>query len=147
MIDLEFDPRQRFAQTVRGPSHTLAFKAAAVGLLVLIALYAVRVLKDAPEVSEHVGLLALGAAGLLLISAWWLLFGSTTVDATGIHRSGWWRTDIKWEEIGRAKFLRVPFSPRLVVLPTHGPMRSFFAGNAALEDAFREIERIYKSGR
>ncbi len=142
--DARLDPRVRFAQPVVGPSHTFGFKLTAVGLLVSLGGYAARVLERAPEMSQHVALVSLGAAGLLLVSSWWLLFGKTVVDATGIRKSGWWKTEVRWEEIGRASYLRVPLSPRLVVMTGSGPMRSFFAGSPALQDAFREIERIYR---
>lgn len=142
----QLDPRQRFAQPVKGPSHRRSFKLSAVSVLVWLVGYGVRVLRDAPDVPVHVMTVALAAAVLLAVSTYFVLFGTTTIDASGISRDGLLRRHLRWEQIGRARFVRVPLSPRLVVLPTAGPMRAFFAGNDALEQAFGEIERIYRPG-
>lgn len=137
-------PRHRFAQPVTGPSYGLRFKALSIVLLVALAAYGARVLGAASQVSP--ALIAGAAVVGLLMAAWAvaIVFGTTTVDADGIRRSGFGGKQVRWEQIGRVRFLRVPLSPRLVVLPTAGPMRSFFAGNAALEQAFREIDELYR---
>ena len=140
------DPRERFAQPVTGPSHRPSFKLSAVSVLLWLAGYGVRVLRDAPDAPGHAMAVALAAAVLLAVSTYFVLFGTTTVDASGISRTGLLRRQLRWEQIGRARYLQVPMSPRLVVLSTAGPMRAFFAGNDALEQAFREIERIYRPG-
>lgn len=143
-------PQARFARAVTGPSYRPGFRWMVISTLLSLGAYAARVLTerpaDAPDIAPHVAVLSAAAAVLLLVNAWFMVFGRTTVDAHGIRRSGLFGNEVRWEQISRASLLRVPFSPRLVVMPVAGPMRAFHAGNAELEAAFREIEQIYRPG-
>lgn len=138
------DPGHRFARPITGPSYRPGFKAITVALLAALALYGAWVLRGASAWSP-VLIAPAAAAALLLVAAAPILRGTTTVDTQGIRTSGLTRGALRWEQIDRARYLRVPLSPRLLVLPTSGPMRAFHAGNAALEQAFVSIDRLYRT--
>ena len=146
-VRLDLDLRQRFARPVSGPSYRTSFRVVTMALLVALAAYGAQVLRAATAWSAGLAWLAATAALVLLASAWPVLFGKTTVDAQGIRRTGPSRGALGWDQIGRARYLRLPLAPRLLVLPTAGPMRTFHAGNVALEQAFADIERFYRDAR
>mgnify|MGYP000957223914 CR=1 FL=1 len=69
------------------------------------------------------------------------VLGSLMAQA-GITPRAW-----RWADIERVRLVRMPWSTRLMLAPTSGPVRVVHAGTPALEEAFRVIAEMYSRGR
>lgn len=138
-------PEQRFAQPVTGPAYRPVTRVLAVLIVTSLLVYGVQVLTGSEPVNSAVLMLMAAAAGVVLITAWYILTGKTTVDATGIRQDWFWERHFRWHEIARARFVRVPLAPRLVLMTARGPLKSVHSGNRALDAAFTEIDRFYRA--
>jgi hypothetical protein len=84
--------------------------------------------------------------GVLALALLWpmpsMLFGRTVVDAAGIRQVGPAGRTVRWEEVQRVRFVRVPLAPRLVVSAGIGRVRVFHSGSPALDDAYARAVRL-----
>lgn len=87
---------------------------------------------------------AAGAAilGALLWPLPALLLGRTEVDARGVRQLGWQGREVLWSEVARARFLRLPGAPRLLLSTGFGRVKAFHSGSPALDEAFERAARI-----
>jgi hypothetical protein len=138
-------PEQRFVEPVTGPAYRPVTRVLAVLIVASLMVYGAQVLTGREAVNSAVLMLMAAAAGVVLITAWYILTGKTTVDATGIRQDWFWERHFRWHEIMRARFVRVPLAPRLVLMTPRGPMKSVHSGNRALDAAFTEIDRFYRA--
>ena len=138
-------PEQRFASAVVGPSYRFGTKAFTVALVLGILLYGAYVLinRQAGIASSVLWLMA-GGAMVMLVTCWYILVGKTTVDAKGVRQEWFFKKDYRWHEIGRARFVRMPFSSRLVIFVGGGPMKAINSGDQKLDQAFIQVANFYQ---
>jgi hypothetical protein len=79
----------------------------------------------------------------MAMTCWFIVFGTTTVDAEGIRQAGITPRSWRWADIERVELVRMPWSTRLMLAPAKGPVRVVHAGTPALDDAFRTIAEMY----
>lgn len=137
-------PEHRFAQAISGPAYTRAARISTVSTVLGLGVYGAQVLVRHPDVAWPVLLLMACAGAVLAMSTWYILTGKTTIDAKGIRQDWVFPKDYGWHEISRAKLVRMPLAPRLVVLTARGPFKAVHGGSPALLDAFREIDAFYR---
>lgn len=137
-------PEHRFEQAVIGPAYRPGTRLVTIHLVIGLVAYGAWVLarRDGAVATPILWLMGL-ALLVVLSSAWFILTGKTTVDRTGIRQDWIFPKAYRWHEISRARFIKLPFSARLMLVTGHGPIRAVHSGNAALDDAFREIARFY----
>jgi hypothetical protein len=137
-------PEQRFAIPVVGPAYRPYTKLFTVGLIFSIFAYGAQVFgKRAESVANPILWLLAAAAGMLIVTAWYIVTAKTTIDAKGIRQEWILAKDYSWHEIGRVKFVRLPFSSRLVILAARGPFKAVNSGCKELDDAFKQLENFY----
>jgi hypothetical protein len=80
------------------------------------------------------------AAGMVLLLLLWplpgLMTGRTRIDSRGISQQGFTRREVEWSQVQRVRFIRLGFSPRLVISAGFGRMRVFYSGSRELDEAF-----------
>ena len=137
-------PEHRFAQAVSGPSYTTWARATTASTVAGLLLYGGQVLVKRPDVAWPVLMLMAAGGGVLLLSTWYILTGKTTIDSRGIRQDWLTPKEFGWHEIARARLVRMPLVPRLVVMTARGPFKAVHGGSKALVDAFREIDTFYR---
>jgi len=131
---------RRFAEPVSGPAYRRVTRIAAAAVGVLLVLFGLRVLGSLTEmpIETAIGLVMMAGAPLAALPG--ILTGKTRIDATGIRQDGLFVKEVKWSEITRVRFARLPLSPRLIVTTGFGRFRAFYSGDKALDRAFSEVE-------
>jgi hypothetical protein len=135
---------ERFAQPVSGPSYRTSARLMVVSTIVSLCAYGAR------TVIEHdfgwTGwLVLLGAGAMVALTGWSVLAGRTTIDARGIHQGGLPAKELRWDEIVRARRIRLPLTCRLLVSTGRGPLKAMHSGDRALDEAFDEIAGWYQA--
>ena len=109
-------------KTITGPSYNLWFKLMATIVSVGLGAYAVSVTMRYPllEYGLAVKLLLLGAALMLVVSYFWFLRSTITIDDKGITQTWLYNRHVEWRDVRSAKMIGIPyagwlFPPRLVV--------------------------------
>lgn len=80
----------------------------------------------------------------LLVIAYYMWTGHTTIDATGIRQSWIMRREISWDQIKTAKFIPLLGSKKLVCFPHRGRPVVFQGATLELQRAFAEISLAYQ---
>lgn len=138
-------PEHRFEIAVTGSSYRLGTKIFTVALVLGIFIFGAYVLLNRQVgIANSVLWLMAGAAVVMLVTCWYILVGKTTVDAKGIRQEWFFKKDYRWHEISRARFVRMPFSSRLVLFVGGGPMKSVNSGDAALDQALMAVANFYQ---
>lgn len=132
---------------VTGLSYKRPAAAIAVALTLGVFAYGSRLMAADVDLPPMLVLLLIAGATAMAMCCWFIVFGTTTVDADGIRQAGITPRAWRWAEIERVKLVRVPWSTRLMLAPTRGPVRVVHAGTPALEEAFRTIAEMYARGR
>jgi hypothetical protein len=135
--------RRTFAEPVSGPAYRPVTRVVA-GLLVAGLLgWGVRTLLMADEPPDTT---RLGTAAVIALALLWpmpmLLFGRTVVDADGIRQPGLMGREIRWTEVQRIRFVRMPMSPRLMASSGFGRVKVFHSGSRELDQAFAQAVRL-----
>lgn len=133
----------RFAQPVSGPAYRRSVRGFTVSAVLFLAGYALKVLSAAQPVAAPILWLMVGAAGVVLVNAWYIVTGRTTVDAHGVRQQWMFEKSYRWSEIMRARRVRMPFSSRLALVTGRGPVRAIHGGSSELDRAFDEVTRIF----
>lgn len=128
---------------VTGLSYKRPAAAIATVLTLAVFSYGTRLLVADAALPAPLLLVLIAGAVAMAMSCWFIVFGTTTVDAEGIRQAGVSPRSWRWAEIDQVKLVRMPWSTRLMLAPTKGPVRVVHAGTPALDDAFRTIARIY----
>jgi hypothetical protein len=137
-------PEQVFVNPVVGPAYRPYTKFFTVGMVGSIMAYGLQVFMNRGQaIASPILWLLLGAFTVLLVTTWYIVTAKTTVDSKGIRQDWFFKKDYSWHEIGRVKFIRLPFSSRLVILAARGPFKAVNSGSKELDDAFRQIENFY----
>jgi hypothetical protein len=100
-----------------------------------------------PQHQLQVLALLLAGGGLLVVSAWFILTGHTTIDAQGIRQDWVFRKQFDWHQIAAARLVRLPLQPRLLLSTGRGPIRAIHGGDPAVIEAFRRIDAYYRQIR
>lgn len=87
-------------------------------------------------------ILAAGGAAMAA-GCWFVVFGTTSVDAEGIRRAGLLPRSWHWTDIEQAQLVRMPWSTGLLLATRRDGEQVVHAGTPALEEAFRIIAEIY----
>jgi hypothetical protein len=137
-------PEMMFAQPVVGPAYRRYTKAFTIGMVVSLLAYGLQVMsKRSDAVSNSVIWLMVGAAAVLIVTTWYIITSRTTIDSKGIRQDWFIKKEFSWHEISKVKFIRLPFSSRLVILGARGPFRAVNSGCKELDAAFRQLEDFY----
>ena len=136
-------PEQRFVQPVSGPSYRRSAKWMVLSTVLGLAVYGAQVLGANRDVTAPVLLLMAAGAAVVLVSAWYMLTGRTTVDSRGIRQDWMFARQYRWHEIARARHVRMPFTSRLVISTGTGPFKAVHSGCRELDEAFRTIAAAY----
>lgn len=107
---------------ITGPSYNLWFKLMATVVSVGLGAYAVSVTMRYPllQYGLAVKLLLVGAALMLVVSYYWFLRSTITIDDKGITQTWLYNRQVEWRDVRSAKMIGIPyagwlFPPRLVV--------------------------------
>lgn len=128
---------------VTGLSYKRPAAAIAVVLTLAVFAYGSRLLAADVEMPAVIVLLLIAGAVAMAMTCWFIVFGTTTVDAEGIRQAGITPRSWRWADIERVELVRMPWSTRLMLAPAQGPVRVVHAGTPALDDAFRTIAEMY----
>ena len=137
---------ERFKQPVTGPAYRTSARLFAIGTVIGLVAAGVKVLGHGGQVPWPILMLLALANGVVLVSAWYIVTGKTTIDEKGIRQDWMGVKDYRWHDIARASFVRMPFTARLVLTTGYGPFKAIHSGSPALDAAFRQIAGFY-SGR
>ena len=133
------------AQTITGPAYSPWFKLLATVFCGGLLVYGISIALRFPLMQYGFGVkaLLLCAALLLVLSYYWFMRSTVTIDETGITQTWIYRRHIAWKDIRGAKFIGIPyasaiFPPRLVLRTSH----SFSTFNGGTRDLLAEFARI-----
>ena len=132
---------------VTGLSYKRPAAAIAVALTLAVFAYGSRLMASDVNLPPVLVLLIIAGATAMAMCCWFIVFGTTTVDADGIRQAGITPRAWRWADIERVKLVRMPWSTRLMLALNQGPVRVVHAGTPALEEAFRVIAEMYSRGR
>ena len=137
-------------KTVTGPSYSPWFKLMATIVSFGLAAYAASVAVRYPLLQYGFGVkMLLIAAGLmLLISYFWFLRSTITIDDKGITQTWMYNRHVEWRDIRSAKMLGLPyagwlFPPRLAVR-TGTSFSTFNGGSQEVLIEFAKIALAYQ---
>lgn len=145
-LPMENPLARRFAEPVHGPSYRRVAKWMVASTIGSLFAYGINIVTANDFGASGWLVLALGA-GSVLVTGWSVLTGCTTIDARGIRQDGVPRKEFVWDEIVRARRIRMPFTSRLLISTGKGPLKAIHAGDAALDAAFAEIDAVYNPRR
>lgn len=135
---------------ITGPAYNAWFKLLATVVTIVLAVYAANVTMRFPllEYGFGVKMLLLGAALMLVVSYYWFLRSTVTVDERGITQRWLYDRKVEWHDIRSAKLIGIPylsaiFPPRLVVR-TGNNFTTFNGGSQALLIEFAKISLAYQ---
>ena len=132
-----------FPEPVSGYSYTPSLRIGAA-LLVLLALgFALTSWFQGLGPSTGAGALILAVSAGMAASGWYIVMGKTTVDASGINQEWIMPKTYRWEEIYRAKLIRLPMNTRLMLNTGRPPFKTVHAGTPELKVAFEKVADLY----
>jgi uncharacterized membrane protein len=129
---------------VSGPSFRIAAKATVVATLVAIVVLAARTADQWSGIRWPMAVLLATVFLGMVVTSWYILTGKTTVDARGIHQDWMAPKRYAWDEIVRARRIRLVVTSRLMISTGHGPMKAIHGGSPELDAAFAEIAAYYR---
>ncbi len=137
-------------RTVTGPAYNPFFKLLATVVTAFLAAYGWNIVMRFPLLQYGIGVkaLLLGAAVMLVISYYWFLRSTVTVDEKGITQTWMYNRQVEWRDIRSAKMIGIPFlswifPPRLVVR-TGNAFTTFNGGSQAVLVEFAKISLAYQ---
>ncbi len=136
---------ERFASPVTGPAYRRPAKIIAVVTVIALAVWGVRISEQLGELNWAIWVLLATAFGGIVATTWYIVTGQTTVDSRGVRQQWLVEQDYRWDQIVRARHVRLPFSSRLMISTGFGPHRAIQSGTPELDAAFREIAAHYRA--
>ena len=137
-------------RTITGPAYSIWFKILATLVCVGLGAYAVRIGLSFPLMQYGFGvkILLLGAAVMLVVSYYWFLRSTVTVDARGITQTWMYNKRVEWDDVRSAKMIGIPylsglFPPRLIVR-TGTAFVTFNGGSRELLVEFARISLAFQ---
>jgi len=138
------------SQPVTGPAYSPWFKLLATVISSALAAYAVSIVERFPllQYGFAVKALLLGSAVMLVVSYYWFLRSTVTVDDRGITQTWMYNRHVEWNDVRGAKMIGIPFAswvfpPRLVVR-TGTAFVTFNGGSPALLTEFAKISLAFQ---
>lgn len=138
-------PEERFATPVTGAAYRTSAKIAAGTTIASLALYGLRVIDRILAMPWTMSTLIAAAFVGVVVTSWYIFAGRTTVDAHGIRQDWIVPKSYEWSRISKARYLRLPFTSRLMLRAGFGPIKAIQGGTPELDAAFREIAAWYQS--
>lgn len=134
---------------IHGRSWPKGVAAAAWLVIVLIGIRFVQVASgfQGSMVNPYVAACMLLLFVALLVIAYYMWSGKTTIDTQGIRQSWIMRREITWDEINTAKFIPLLGSKRLICFPRRGRPIVFQGASSELQQAFAHISLVYQKRR
>lgn len=136
--------------SVTGPAYSLWFKCLATTVTLLLAAYGLRVVSSFPLIQYGFGIKALlaGSAVMLLVSYYWFLKSTITIDEAGITQTWMYNRHVAWRDVRSAKMIGIPyvsgiFPPRMVVR-TGNAYATFNGGSQAVLVEFAKISLAFQ---
>lgn len=136
--------------TVSGPTYSLWFKVLATFLCGALALYGINVAVRFPLAQYSFGVKALlvCAALMLVVSYYWFLRSTVTIDDKGITQTWLYDRKVEWRDVRGAKMIGIPymgwlFPPRLVVRTGNAYM-TFNGGSQSVLIEFAKISLAFQ---
>ena len=136
-----------FPQPVRGRAYTAWARWSTASTVLGLFVWGALLIAQQPQHQLQVLALLLAGGGLLVVSAWFILTGHTTIDAQGIRQDWVFRKQFEWHQIAGARLVRLPLQPRLLLSTGRGPIRAIHGGDPAVIEAFRRIDAYYRQIR
>ncbi|MFC7515546.1 hypothetical protein ACFQUU_11065 [Herbaspirillum sp. GCM10030257] len=137
-------------QPLTGPAYSLWFKLLATVVTILLATYGMNIAIRFPLMQYGFGVKALlaGAALMLIISYYWFLRSTITINESGITQRWMYNRHVEWRDIRSAKMIGIPylsaiFPPRLVVR-TGNSFTTFNGGSQSILVEFAKISLAYQ---
>lgn len=138
------------AKTVTGPAYSVYFKVVATLFSIGLGVYAIDIALRFPllEYGLSVKALLFFAALMLIVSYYWFLRSTVTIDEKGITQTWLYNRQVEWRDVRSAKMLGVPyagwiFPPRLVVR-TGNSFTTFNGGSKELLIEFAHISLAFQ---
>jgi hypothetical protein len=136
--------------TVSGPAYSNWFKLLATLISSALAAYAVSIVERFPLMQYSFGVKAvlLCSAVMLVISYYWFLRSTVTIDDKGITQTWLYNRQVEWRDVRSAKMIGIPFvswlfPPRLVVR-TGNSFTTFNGGSRAVLVEFAKISLAFQ---
>lgn len=136
-------PAERFAQPVVGDSYRLPVKIMALLITACVAVAIIGAIGVGGATDSAALLLLLGGGIGMGLGCYHIVWGKTRIDAEGIRQDWIFARFYRWEDIFKAKVLRLPMGTRLVLTTARPPFKSVHAGTRELEEAFEDIELMF----
>ncbi|WP_353155983.1 hypothetical protein [Herminiimonas fonticola] len=138
------------AKTVSGPAYSLWFKILATIFSFALAVYAIDIMRRFPllEYGLSVKVLLFFAALMLVVSYYWFLRSTITIDEKGITQTWMYNRHVEWRDVRSAKMIGIPyiswlFPPRLVVR-TGNSFSTFNGGTQEILIEFAHISLAFQ---
>jgi len=132
-------PQERFVTPVSGDTYRKPVKIMAVLLTLVMFAAVIAGLGSAESVDGAAWLLLIGGGLGMGFGCYHIVRGKTTIDAHGIRQDWIFPKVYPWDEIYKAKLLRLPFGTRLMLTTPRPPFKAIHGGTRELEAAFEEI--------
>lgn len=128
---------------VVGYAYSKAMRAGALLLVLFSVLFAVGGWSNGVPLNSGPGALIGAVAIGMMISGWYIVMGKTTVNAQGVSQEWVMPKSYKWEEIFRARLVKLPMNTRLIINTGRPPFKTIHAGTPELREAFERVARMY----
>jgi hypothetical protein len=136
--------------TIRGPAYNPRFQVLATIVTVGLATCGTAIAIRFPlaEYGIAVKALLVGAALMLIVSLYWFLRASVTIDDDGITQTGLSDRHVEWRDVRSVRMFAIPyaawlFPPRLMVR-TGNSFSTFNGGTRELLDEFARISSAFQ---
>lgn len=140
-------------KTVTGPAYSMGFKIFATVFSVGLFVYAINITLRFPllEYGFSVKALLLCAALMLIVSYYWFLRSTITIDDKGITQTWLYNRQVEWRDVRSAKMIGIPylswlFPPRLVVR-TGNSFSTFNGGTQEILIEFAHISLAFQMSK
>lgn len=131
---------------IQGRSWPLPIALLAWLILIIIGARLAYIAQTQGEHIAHFLMLSVGIAFIgMMVIAYFMLVGRTTITAQGIQQQWIVKREIAWQDIKFAKFVPLFFSKRLICFTQRGLPLVFQGASTDLQVAFAHISLVYKS--
>lgn len=138
-------PEDRFRTPVTGPAYRRSAKVTAVLAVLSLVVYGAKTADRMVGMPWSMWVLLAVAFGGMVVTTWYILTGHTTVDSQGVRQDWMAQKHYRWDQIKRARHVRLPFTSRLMLWTGFGPAKSIQSGTPQLDAAFKEIAAYYRA--
>ncbi len=134
---------ERFAQPVSGHSYGQTLRLIAFAVTALAVVFAAFAWFSSARPDTTVLLMPFAVALGMIVCCWYIVTGRTVLDRDGIRQEWVTPKNYRWDEIYRARIIKLPLNTRLMLNTGKPPFKMIHAGTDELEQAFEEVARLY----